>query len=115
MYRLYSMRVFKMLLKKNDVIFEVLCFVIVIISAIDLYFIGKTRDVIEEHEQNPIGTYLISLDSGDISIFITAKFLGTMLALYFLIKLRRLRFKHIILVTSVIAVAQIALLIYLFM
>ena len=102
-------------LNKDDTVFESLCFVIAIISAIDLYFIGKTRDVIAEYEQNPIGSYLINLDNGDISIFIAAKFLGTMLALYFLIKLRRLRFKHVIFVTSVVAIAQIVLLIYLFM
>ena len=112
---MYSMRVFKMSLKKNEVLFEFLCFVIALISAIDLYFIGKTRDVIEEHEQNPIGLYLINLDGGDISIFIAAKFLGTMAVLYFLIKLRRLRFKHVFLITYVIAIAQIILLLYLFM
>jgi hypothetical protein len=101
-------------LKKDSIIFEFLCFVIAIISAIDLYFIGKTRTIIQESEENPIGQYLIVLDNGDISLFMATKFLGTMLALYILFKLHRLQFKHILLVTSVIAIAQILLLIYLF-
>ena len=100
-------------LKKDNVIFEFLCFVIAIISAIALYFIGKTRTIIQESEENPIGQYLIVLDNGDISLFIAAKFLGTMLALYVLFKLHRLQFKYILLITWVIAIAQILLLIYL--
>ena len=62
MHSLYSVRIFKMQLKKGDVVVDSLCFIIGIISAIDLYWIGKTRSVIAEHEQNPVGTYLIGLD-----------------------------------------------------
>ena len=114
MYSLYSMRVFKMQLKKSDVLVDFLCFVIGTISAIDLYWIGKTRSVIAEHEQNPVGTYLIGLDGGDVSLFMAAKFAGTMLALYIILTLKRLKFRHTILIASLIAFAQIALLIYLF-
>ena len=104
-----------MSLKKDNVVFEFLCFVIAIISAIDLYFIGKTRTIIQESEENPIGQYLIRLDNGDISLFIAFKFIGTMLALYILFKLHRLQFKYTLLITGVIAIAQIILLLYLFM
>ena len=114
MYSLYSMRVFKMQLKKSDVLVDFLCFVIGTISAIDLYWIGKTRSVIAEHEQNPVGTYLIGLDGGDVALFMAAKFAGTMLALYIILTLKRLKFRHTILIASLIAFAQIALLIYLF-
>ena len=103
-----------MSLKKDNIVFEFLCFVIAIISAIDLYFIGKTRTIIQESEENPLGLYLIRLDNGDISLFIAVKFLGTLLALYVLFKLHRLQFKYILLITWVIAIAQILLLIYLF-
>jgi|TARA_R110000824_G_scaffold10866_1_gene47553 hypothetical protein len=108
------MWVFKVLLKKDNVVFEFLCFVIAIISAIDLYFIGKTRTIIQESEENPIGQYLLRLDNGDISLFIAAKFLGTLLALYILFKLHRAEFKYTLLITWVIAIAQTLLLIYLF-
>lgn len=104
-----------MSLKKYNIVFEFLCFVIAIVSAIDLYFIGKTRTIIEESEENPLGKYLIHLDNGDISIFIAVKFLGTLLALYILFKLHRLQFKYTLFITSVIAIAQILLLIYLFL
>jgi hypothetical protein len=103
-----------MRLNKDNFVFEFLCFVIAIISTIDLYFIGKTRTIIQESEQNPIGQYLIRLDHGDISIFIAAKFLGTLLALYGLFKLHYLKFKYALLITWAIAIAQILLLIYLF-
>ena len=103
-----------MQLKKGDVVVDSLCFIIGIISAIDLYWIGKTRSVIAEHEQNPGGTYLIGLDGGDVSLFMAAKFAGTMAALYIILTLKRLRFRHTVLITSIIAVAQILLLIYLF-
>ena len=114
MYSLYAMWVFKMQLNKSSAFVDFLCFVIGMISAIDLYWIGKTRCVIAEHEQNPVGTYLIGLDGGDVSLFMAAKFAGTMLALYIILTLKRLRFRHTILIASLIALAQIALLIYLF-
>ena len=108
------MRIFKMQLKEKNTTFDALCFVIGIISAIDLYWIGKTRCVIQEHEENPLGTYLIGLDGGDVSLFMAVKFAGTMLALYILLRLKRAKFRHTILITSLIALGQIALLIYLF-
>ena len=103
-----------MQLKKSDVLVDVLCFIIGIISSIDLYWIGKTRSVIAEHEQNPVGTYLIGLDGGDVSLFMAAKFAGTMLALYIILTMKRLKFRHTLLIASIIAFCQIVLLIYLF-
>ena len=103
-----------MQLKKSGALVDFLCFIIGIISAIDLYWIGKTRAVIAEHEQNPVGTNLIGLDGGDVSLFMAAKFAGTMAALYIILTLKRLKFRHTVLIASVIALAQILLLIYLF-
>lgn len=114
MYSLYPVRIFKMQLKKSGALVDFLCFIIGIISAIDLYWIGKTRAVIAEYEQNPVGTYLIGLDGGDVSLFMAAKFAGTMAALYIILTLKRLKFRHTVLIASVIALAQILLLIYLF-
>ena len=102
-----------MRLKIKDVFFELLCLIIVVVSTVDFYYLVKTRSVIMELEQNPIGRYFIELDKGDISIFIAAKFFGTVSALYLLFKLKSLGLKHIILITSIVAVAQIILLIYL--
>jgi len=113
MYRLHSMRIFKMCLKIKDVFFEFLCLIIVAVSTVDFYYLGKTRSVIMELEQNPVGRYLIELDKGDISIFMAAKFFGTIVALYLLFKLKNLGLKHIFLITSIVALAQIILLIYL--
>ena len=99
--------------KIKDVFFEFLCLIIVAVSTVDFYYLGKTRCVIMELEQNPVGRYLIELDKGDISIFMAAKFFGTIVALYLLFKLKNLGLKHIFLITSIVALAQIILLIYL--
>ena len=103
-----------MQLKKSGALVDFLCFIIGIISAIDLYWIGKTRAVIAEYEQNPVGTYLIAVDGGDVSLFMAANFAGTIAALYIILTLKRLKFRHTVLIASVIALAQILLLIYLF-
>lgn len=102
-----------MQLKKDAIAFEVLCFIIALISAVDLYWIGKTRDAILEMEENPVGRFLINLDKGDTSLFMAVKFLGTMAALYLLFKLKRYNFKYTLLITLTIAIAQVFLLIYL--
>ena len=102
-----------MSLKKDDAIFETLCFVIALISAVDLYWLGKNREAILEMEENPLGRLLISMDEGDISLFMATKFLGTMLAVYILFKLKRFNFKYTMPITFVIAIAQVFLLIYL--
>ena len=99
--------------KKDDVIFEILCFIIALVSAIDLYWIGKTREAILEMEENPVGRFLIRLDKGDISLFMAVKFFGTMAALYILFKLKRYNFRYTLLITMVIAIAQVFLLVYL--
>jgi len=102
-----------MRLKIRDAFFELLCLVIVAVSTVDFYYLGKTRSVIRELEENPIGRYLIEMDKGDISIFMAAKFFGTILSLYLLFKMKTFGFKHVLLVASCVAVAQIILLIYL--
>jgi len=50
-------------------------------SAYDTFWLVKNRSVIHSIEENPIGVWLINLDNGDISIFVGAKFAGTILSL----------------------------------
>ena len=108
------MWIFKMQLKKSDVLIDFLCFIIGIISAIDLYWIGKTRSVIAEHEQNPFGTYLIGLDGGDVSLFILCKFLGTYVAVATIYYMNRTRPNRALFVAASLAIAQLFLLAYLY-
>jgi hypothetical protein len=57
------------------------------VSAFDTYLTMKYVISLETYEQNPIGRWLMGLDSGPVSdtqqiaAFITAKFLGTILVL----------------------------------
>ena len=51
------------------------------VSIYDVYWSFKTAEVLKETEQNPLGTWLISADGGDISLFMTCKMVGTMIVL----------------------------------
>jgi hypothetical protein len=51
------------------------------VSMYDVYWSFKVQDVLIEYEQNPIGTWLINLDNGDIALFMTIKMMGTMVVI----------------------------------
>lgn len=91
-----------------------LCWVIIIISAIDMYWLSKNKDGIVEAEKNPIGRYLISLDDGDVSLFIFYKFIGTFAVIYFLQKYFIKRKGLALIAVSGVAVFQTLLLSYLY-
>lgn len=44
-----------------------------LISMLDHYMTIKMQETILDYEQNPIGSFLISLDSGSVALFMTAK------------------------------------------
>lgn len=94
--------------------FDSLCWVIITISAIDMYWLSKNKDGIVESEKNPIGRYLIALDDGDVSLFIFCKFIGTFAVIYFLQKYFIKRINVALLIVTAIAVFQLLLLSYLY-
>jgi hypothetical protein len=98
----------------HKIILHICCAIIVIISAIDTYWLSKARDYIEEVEQNPVGRYLISLDNGDVSLFILCKFLGTYIAVAATYAIYKKYPKYGMVVAVSLAVAQICLLLYLY-
>ena len=55
--------------------------IITAVSVYDVYWSFKTADILHATEQNPIGTWLINLDGGDISLFMTVKMVGTMMVI----------------------------------
>ena len=83
------------------------------VSMYDLYWSFKTQEVIAETEQNPVGSWLISLDGGDIALFMTAKSIGTMLVIMAIPALYRYRPKWGLTCGIAVAVFQLLLLIYL--
>lgn len=54
---------------------------ITLVSMYDVYWTFKVQDVIIHTEENPIGTWLINVDGGDIALFMTVKMLGTMIVI----------------------------------
>ena len=54
------------------------------ISAIDVYYAIKWREVLPQMEENPFGRMLIKHDADDISLFMGLKVAGTVLVLGFL-------------------------------
>jgi len=93
--------------------FHLTCFLIVLVSSIDIYWLSKNRDLIHEYELNPIGQYLLRLDNGDVSLFILCKTLGTYIVIASLYILFHYRKRYAIVSISILAIIQIILLFYL--
>ena len=95
-------------------IIHVCAAIIVIVASVDTYWLSKNRTVMKHAEQNPIGSYLIELDGGDVSLFIGLKFISTFVVLSLLLGLYN-RFPNGILIASIgVTVFQMALLFYLY-
>ena len=88
--------------------------IIVLVAAIDTYWLSKNRSIIIHVEQNPIGQYLISLDDGDVSIFILCKMIGTYTVICMLYAILHYSPKHAIGIATMLALAQLILLYYLY-
>ncbi len=87
--------------------------IILVVAINDVYWSFKTQEVLYESEQNPIGTWLIEMDGGDIALFMTAKMVGTMvvvMAIPLIYAIRR-RIAHA--VAGVLALFQSMLFLYL--
>ncbi|MCA9047629.1 MAG: hypothetical protein KDA89_02810 [Planctomycetaceae bacterium] len=98
--------------------FESLCFgvmltLILSVSAYDTMLIVQYRDWIGHLEENPIGRWLISLDSGNINLFVRSKLAGTLVVAVTLITLKRRRSTKTMPVTTSLAAYQTGLLTYL--
>lgn len=72
----------KITITNEDKIYYFLLLLIGYISVYDNYLSIKNREVLHIYEQNPIGLFLIWLDCGDIALFTTVKFFGTITALF---------------------------------
>ena len=88
--------------------------VIVLVAAIDTYWLSKNRLIMEQSEKNPIGRYLLSLDDGDVSLFILFKFIGTYIVLAALYGLLQRHPRKALFMGCLLAFLQICLLLYLY-
>ena len=88
--------------------------IIVMVAAIDTYWLSKNRSIMIYVEQNPIGQYLIHLDDGDVSIFILCKMIGTYTVICMLYTILHYSQKHATRIATMLALAQLTLLYYLY-
>lgn len=51
------------------------------VSAIDVYWSIKLKELLYETELNPIGKWIMYMDGGDVSLFMGLKVFGTVLVL----------------------------------
>lgn len=95
-------------------IIHICSIIIVLVAAIDTYWLSKNRSIMIHVEQNPIGQYLIQLDDGDVSIFILCKMIGTYTVICMLYTILHYSPKHAIGIATMLALAQLILLYYLY-
>lgn len=93
----------------------VLCMsVVVLVSAVDMYWSIKVGKVLAETEENPIGRALIQIDNGDSALFMSVKMVGTILVVLSAIFIYQ-RNRRIATVVSIsLAIFQLGLLLYLY-
>ena len=89
------------------------CFIVILsVAIIDTWF-AVVNDNIIAGEKNPICLWLLRLDPDSCSCFIGGKVLGALIVLSTLLILLRMKYQYARLVTTVVALFQLGLLMYL--
>ena len=83
------------------------------VSIYDGYLVVRTGDMIRDFELNPVGVLLIDCNGGDPSLFLIAKTIGTLLAVFMLGALNRRSHRLARPVAFTLALFQSGLLIFL--
>jgi hypothetical protein len=83
------------------------------VSVFDSWLVVRFRDVIQQVEENPVGSYLIDLNNGHPEVFLWTKAAGTVLVLSVLAGLYKYRRGWAFPVTACVAIFQCGLLVYL--
>ena len=101
--------------KENSSIFAFVVFwlIILCVAGYDVYCSIHLQEVLPQTELNPIGGWLISLDQGSIALFMSFKFIGTVIALNLLFILFLLCARIGIVVSGVLALFSAFLFLYL--
>jgi hypothetical protein len=97
----------------HEACFASLWYVIGLVSSIDAYLTIKYQDSIGLLEVNPVGQWLLWIDGGDPSLFIGAKFLGTIIVLSVLWSVYRFNKNRGLTLAGMLGLFQIGLLCYL--
>ena len=95
---------------KERLIFIICCAIIVLVAAVDVYWLIKNSEVILEYEKNPMGTWLVHTDNGSVALFTSLKMLGTFIVITTLSALYRLHAIKTIVMAGILASMQLLLL-----
>lgn len=95
---------------KERIIFVVCCAIIVLVAAVDIYWLIKNSEVILEYEKNPMGTWLINKDNGSVALFTSLKMIGTFIVITTLSMLYKLHAIKTIIMAGILALFQLILL-----
>ena len=100
-------------LSRVPLIFTLCCVWITAISAHDAVLVILHREVISQFEQNPLGRWLITLQGGDVWLFVMVKFAGAAAVCTVLVRLYRYRSDIALVVAVALSCFQLLLLFYL--
>jgi hypothetical protein len=98
--------------RKLAVTFWALWLFIIFVSVVDGYLAIRNRQHLLEFELNPLGRALVA-HCGGVACLVAAKFLGTIIACSLLLLLWRANSRWTLLVVSLLAGLQLALLLFL--
>lgn len=87
--------------------------IILLVSVYDTWLTIRFEECMMQHEQNPIGRYLIKIEGGDVGLFVRFKAAGTIFVLTVLGILYRIRSRKYLPVTGSVAAWQTLLFVYL--
>ena len=83
-----------------------------LISMLDHYMTIKMQETILDYEQNPIGSFLINLDSGSVALFMTAKMMCLWIIASIIISTYQESKVKAYIYTTVLCIVQFLLLLY---
>jgi hypothetical protein len=85
---------------------------VIIVSMLDHYYTIKLQENILDYEQNPIGTFLIKLDSGSVALFMTVKMICLWILVITVITLYNIKKLYAYISLISLCIAQLLLIIY---
>lgn len=87
--------------------------IILFVSVYDTWLTIRFEECMMQHEENPIGRWLIKIEGGDVGLFVRFKVAGTIFVMTVLGVMYRIRSRKYLPVTGSVAAYQAMLFVYL--
>ena len=98
---------------RKNLLFALCWFFVIFVSVLDGYLLMHTREVIGDLERNPLGLALLSINGGQVWLFLSLKLVGTILACMWLLVIHRKNSRLGLVIAISLALFQFGLLIFL--